>query len=280
MNQVKKPPTSSQTLLLVGIFTLMVILLVVFLYYNSTKDYKVLLNDIVPLYNNFERKISSDLIPPPYGLKMSFILWLYIDNNPENSQWFSNFTGDKIIMEKGGAPDIIYLPYSNSIKVKINIKDIRPILNREVRERNVYSDRIDTLEFKEKKQEIEVPDIRFQQWTQIAVVIDNRYVDVFHNSVLVKSALLDNVPIFNHKEITLGKPKHNPNLFLGKIEYKPDVIPLTELHALYFRDKDSFTLDNSIRNNVNMETMKIRKLEYKNKIMDDKLAEINENDPL
>ena len=106
----KKTPTSSQTLLLVGIFTLMIILLVVFLYYNSTKDYKVLLDDVVPLYNNFERKISSDLIPPPYGLKMSFILWVYIDNNPENSQWFSNFTGDKIIMEKGGAPDIIYLP--------------------------------------------------------------------------------------------------------------------------------------------------------------------------
>ena len=78
----------------------------------------------------------------------------------------------------------------------------------------------------------------------------------------------------------MGKPKHNPNLFLGKIEYKPDVIPLTELHALYLRDKDSFTLDNTVRNKVNMETMKIRKLEYKNKIMDDKLSEINENDPL
>lgn len=280
MDKVTKNPTSSQTLLIVGIFILIVILLVVFLYYNSTKDYTVLINDVVPLYNNFEKKISSDLIPPTHNLKMSFILWIYIDNNPENSQWFSNFTGDKIIMEKGGAPDVIYLPYNNSIKVKINIKDIRPVLNRTQREQNVYSDTVDTLEFKEKKQEIEIPDIRFQQWTQIAIVIDNRYVDVFHNSVLVKSALLDNVPIFNNKEITLGKPKHNPNLFLGKLEYKPDVISLTELHALYLRDKDSYTLNNTIRNKVNMETMKIRNLEYDKKINQELEQEMNEKDPL
>ena len=84
-------------------------------------------------------------------------------------------------------------------------------------------------------------------------MFDNRYVDIYYNSVLVKSALLDNVPIFNEGDITLGK-KTQSNLFVGKIEYKPDILPLSELNALYLRDKNSLTLDNSIRNQINIET--------------------------
>ena len=280
MDKVNKNPTSSQTLFIVGIFIAVFFITVAFLYYNSTKDYKILINDIQPLYNNYQKVIPSEMIPPAHGLKMTFILWLYIDNNPENSQWFSNFTGDKIIMDKSGAPDIVYLPYSNSIKVKINIKDIRELIQIENSNNNVYAESPQTLEFKEKKQEIEIQDIKFQQWTQLAVMIDNRYVDVFHNSVLVKSALLDNVPIFNHKEITLGKSKHNPNIFLGKLEYKPDTIPLTELHALYLRDKDSFTIDGNLRKKINIETMNIRKKEYKEKIIEDELKKMDKTDPL
>ena len=280
MNRTVKEPTSSQSVFIIGIFVVLFLILVAFLYYNSVKDYTTLIDEILPLYNNFERKIPTDMIAPPHGLKMTFILWVYIDNNPENSQWFSSFTGDKIIMEKGGAPDIIYLPYSNSIKVSMNIKDIRQPIVTENSTDNVYSDTAQTLEFKNKKQEIEVQDIKFQQWTQLTVMINNRYVDVFHNSVLVKSALLENVPIFNFKEITLGKPKHNPNIFLGKLEYKPDIISLTELQALYLRDKNSFTIDGNLRKKVNMETMNIRKKQYKETIIKDQVAKMNETDPL
>ena len=252
MNKTVKEPTSSQSVFIIGIFIVIFLILVAFLYYNSVKDYTTLVDEILPLYNNFERKIPTDMIPPPHGLKMTYILWVYIDNNPENTQWFSNFTGDKIIMDKDGAPNVIYLPYSNSIKIMMNIKDIRKPIETENSTNNVYSDSAQAIEFKEKKQEIEVQDIKFQQWTQIAIMINNRYVDVFHNSVLVKSALLENVPIFNHKEITLGKPKHNPNIFLGKLEYKPDILSLTELQALYLRDKNSFLIDGNIRKKVNM----------------------------
>jgi hypothetical protein len=280
MNKAIENPTSSQSVFLIGMFVVLFFVLVAFLYYNSTKDYTTLVGDILPLYNNFQQKIPSDMIPPTHSLKMTFILWVYIDNNPENSQWFSNFTGDKIIMDKGGSPDVIYLPYSNSIKILMNVKDIRQPIQTDNSNNNVYSDTAQSLEFKEKKQEIEVQDIKFQQWTQIAIMVNNRYVDVFHNSVLVKSALLENVPILNNKEIILGKPKHNPNIFLGKLEYKPDVISLTELHALYLRDKDSFTIDGNLRKKVNMETMKIRKNQYKEKILQDKLARINLTDPL
>ena len=57
---------------------------------------------------------------------MSFIL-VYIDNNPENSNC-SQILRDKIIGKRWSTR--YYLFTSNSIKVKINIKDIRPILEK------------------------------------------------------------------------------------------------------------------------------------------------------
>ena len=281
MNQVKNKPNISQEVFIIGIFIVVFFLLIAFFYYNSTKDYKVLVDETQALFNNYEMKIPSEMIPPPAGLKMSFILWLYIDNISENSQWFSNFTGDKIIMDKNNGPSIVYLPYSNSIKVLVKIKDIRePMVLPENERNNARRDTQSFLDFKEKIQEIEVHDIKFQSWTQLAVVIDNRYVDIYLNAVLVKSVLLDNVPIFNHGEITIGKPKHNPNLFLGKLEYKPDVVSLAELNAIYIRDKNSLNIDGNMRKKINLETMHIRRDEYATEIINDEIENMNQQDPI
>ena len=270
MNTIKKP-TMSQDIFIILFFVMGFFLIIGFFYYNTTKDYKTLIDEIQPLFNNYEKKIPSEMIPLTPKLKMSMVMWLYIDNNSENSQWFSNFTGDKYIIDKKGGPSIMYQPYNNSIKVLVKIKDLRqPIPNEESK----------NIELMEKTQEIEISDIKFQHWNQLVVVIDNRYVDTYLNATLVKSVLLDNVPIFNSGEIILGKPKHNPNCFLGKLEYKADTIPLSEINALYFRDKYSFTIDGEIRQNINLETMKIRKDEYIKKIIEDEINKNNMNDPL
>ena len=276
MNTIKKP-TMSQDIFIILFFVMGFFLIIGFFYYNTTKDYKTLIDEIQPLFNNYEKKIPSEMIPLTPKLKMSMVMWLYIDNNSENSQWFSNFTGDKYIIDKKGGPSIMYQPYNNSIKVLVKIKDLRqPIPH----EKNVYSEESKNIELMEKTQEIEISDIKFQHWNQLVVVIDNRYVDTYLNATLVKSVLLDNVPIFNSGEIILGKPKHNPNCFLGKLEYKADTIPLSEINALYFRDKYSFTIDGEIRQNINLETMKIRKDEYIKKIIEDEINKNNMNDPL
>lgn len=281
MNNIKKKPTTTQNTFLIGIFIVAFFLLIAFLYYNSTKDYAVLVDEVLPLYNNYEKKIPSEMIPLPNGLKMSFILWLYMDNNTENSQWFSSFSGDKIIMDKGFCPTIVYLPYSNSIKIMVKIKDLRePIDMSDNNRNNVNAPTPNFIDFKEKVQEIEVQGLKYQTWNQLAVTIDNRYVDVYINAVLVKSVLLDNVPIFNHDGITLGKPKNNPNCFLGKLEYKPDTFQLTEIHALYLRDKNSFNIDGNIRKNVNLETMNIRKKEYATEILEDEISNMDQTDPI
>ena len=56
------------------------------------------------------------MIPIPQGLKVSYVMWFYFENNSENSNWFSNFSDDKYILRKSSGPDILYNPYSNTLK--------------------------------------------------------------------------------------------------------------------------------------------------------------------
>ena len=156
---MKKPPTDSQNLFVLGFFVIAFFLLIAFFYYNATKDYTTLVDDIQPLFNNYEREISSDNIPIPPNLKVSYILWLYFENNSENSNWFSNFTDDKYILRKGNGPDIMYNPYSNLLKVKMMVKDVRQPINMNTeRSANENQDN-PSLDFKEKVQEVEIPNI-------------------------------------------------------------------------------------------------------------------------
>jgi hypothetical protein len=278
MNNLQKKPTQSQNLFIILLFIVIFFVIIALMYYNVVKDYKILVDEVLPLFNNFEKKIPSEMIPFTPKLKLSLILWLYIDNNPENSHWFSNFTSDKYIINRDYSPAILYQPYNNSIKVILKTKDLRKNLEEE--NNNVYSSSNTYYDFTEKKQSIEVSDIKYQHWNQLVVVVDNRYVDIYLNAKLVKSALLDNVPIFNNNEIIIGKPKHNPNCFLGKLEYKPDIIPMTEINALYLRDKDNFIINSEIRNNINLEIKELRKKEYTNKIIEDETRKMNIEDPI
>ena len=284
MNKINKKPTLSQDVFVIGFIIIGFLLLIAFFYYNSMKDYAMLIDDIQPLFNNYEREIPSDLIPLSQGIKVSYILWLYFENNSENANWFSNFSSDKNILIKDYGPDIVYQPYTNSIKVLVKVKDIRqPIVSDEENpdKDNVYSDMDNkNIDFKEKVQEIEVKGITLQKWIQLVVTIDNRYVDIYLDTVLTKSALLDNVPILNNTDIIIGKPRNNPNCYLGQLQYKPDLISLSEINGLYFKDSNKFTITHNIKNKVSLETVEIRKKEYEKKILDEEIDRLNREDPL
>ena len=283
MNKVKNP-TLSQNVFVLGFFIIAFFLLIAFLYYNATKGFVKLIDEIEPLFNEYKKEIPSDMIPVPTGNKLSYVLWLYFENNSENGNWFSNFTKDKSILSKDYGPDIVFNPYSNSIKVLVKVKDIRrPIEIKEGEENNnsVYEEQDTTsLEFKEKIQEVELRGVPLQKWIQLVVVIDNRYVDIYLDTVLKKSALLDNVPILNHTNITLGKPRHNPNCFLGKLEYKPELITLSEINGLYFRDANSFTIDSNIRKKINIDTYTIKEEDYKKRAQEEENDRMNTEDTI
>ena len=280
MKNIKKPPTDSQNLFVLGFFFIAFFLLIAFFYYNATKDYTTLVDEIQGIFNNYEREIPSDMIPIPQNLKVSYIMWLYFENNSENSNWFSNFTADKYILRKGYGPDIMYNPYSNTLKVGVKVKDVREPINTNTEENVNQELNNSKIDFKEKVQEIEVTNIPIQKWTQIAVTIDNRFVDIYVDAVLVKSAKLDNVPILNHTDIKLGKPKHNPNMYMGKLQYKPDVISLSEINGLYFRDNGSFTIDDKVKNKVIFDAKKIKEDSYKVEKLQDMIDTMNREDPI
>ena len=280
MKNLKKPPTDSQNLFVLGFFFIAFFLLIAFFYYNATKDYTTLVDEVQGIFNNYEREIPSDMIPIPQNLKVSYIMWLYFENNSENSNWFSNFTADKYILRKGYGPDIMYNPYSNTLKVGVKVKDVREPINTNTEENVNQELNNSKIDFKEKVQEIEVTNIPIQKWTQIVVTIDNRFVDIYVDAVLVKSAKLDNVPILNHTDIKLGKPKHNPNMYMGKLQYKPDVISLSEINGLYFRDNGSFTIDDKVKNKVIFDAKKIKEDSYKVEKLQDMIDTMNREDPI
>lgn len=280
MKNLKKPPTDSQNLFVLGFFFIAFFLLIAFFYYNATKDYTTLVDEIQGIFNNYEREIPSDMIPIPHNLKVSYIMWLYFENNSENSNWFSNFSADKYILRKGNGPDIMYNPYSNTLKVGLKVKDIREPINTNTEDNANQESNNSKIDFKEKVQEIEVSNIPIQKWTQIVVTIDNRFVDIYVDAVLVKSAKLDNVPILNHTDIKLGKPKHNPNIYMGKLQYKPDIISLSEINGLYFRDNGSFTIDDKVKNKVIFDTKKIKEDSYKVEKLQDMIDTMNREDPI
>ena len=284
MNKIKKP-TISQDAFVLGFFIIGFLLLISFFYYNATKGYVKIVDEIEPLFNEYEREISSDMIPIPNGLKVSYIFWLYFENNSENSNWFSNFTDDKTILDKDFGPNVVYNPYNNSLKVLVKVKDVRrPIVIKEGDEEeanSVYEEQNNSsLEFKEKVQEVELTGIPLQKWIQIVVVLDGRYIDIYLDTVLKKSALLDNIPILNHKNITIGKSRHNPNCFLGQLEYKPDLVTLSEINGLYFRDANSFTIESSIKKKVETDTFNIKREDYKKRVQEEENERMNTEDPI
>tara|TARA_B100000768_G_C11263671_1_gene369985 strand:- start:934 stop:2013 length:1080 start_codon:yes stop_codon:yes gene_type:complete len=343
---MKKTQNFSKELFIFGFIIILFLLLISILYYNVTKDIITLEDDIQPLFNEFEKKIPDDLISDPSKIKMSYIVWLYFENNSENSQWFSNFNSDKYILQLNNKKFIVYQPYNNTLKIVFNLKEIRTnpfvkdvVINpsndpncavgttaitseeeckdaarnmngynyefplaasdwhvgcfamvdvdegKKEKHRGFYfgSKTEDTGEelaenyrlvcqregtqfnYKYTEQEIEVNNIKLQKWIQIAVVLDNRNVDIYMDGILVKSDLLKNVPIIKSRNIIIGKSKHNPNCFLGKLQYKPDTTNLNELNGLYTKDKNSFSINSTIRNKVILDAIEIRKEQFKKK---------------
>ena len=89
------------------------------LYYNSIQDYILLIEDTQALFNNYQKIIRSDKLSNPNGFKMTYILWLYFDNNNESSNWLSSgFTDDKYILDRDGTPSIKYNPSRQSLLLR------------------------------------------------------------------------------------------------------------------------------------------------------------------
>ena len=122
---------------------------------------------------------------------------------------------------------------------------------------------------------IEVTNIPYHTWFQLVVTIDNRNVNVFINKLLVRSYTLSNVPQLSNDSIILGRKNNNPNLFIGRLEYSPGIVTISDINALYFRNMSFLKLTNKDRRTVQIDGYKL--LHKNNDLVDDLGQEANLN---
>lgn len=233
--------------------------LIVFLYYNSIKKVETLLSKNLALYNETELIIPSTSVFSDNSLKESYILYLNIDNMSGNGLFLSNFGNSKSILRRAdGKFEIKYNPKKNCILLVFTVYHLDVIQELQGEEE---------LDLHPRYEIIEVCNIPYHTWFQLVVTIDNRNVNVFINKLLVRSYTLSNVPELSKDSIVLGRKNNNPNLFIGKLEYSPGIVTMSDINALYFRNMRFLKITDKERRNVQIEGYKL--LNKENEKVDD-----------
>lgn len=218
--------TMAKQIFIILIFLTLFFLLITFFYYNTTKKVETIWTETIGLFNDTEKVIMSPSILTAPSLKASYILYMTIDNAHGNIIYNFN-TSKSILRRECGKFEINYKPKTNHISVVFGIKQLKVALS------NSSEDSID---LHKTQQALDIPSIPLQKWMQLAVIIDGRNVDIYIDKLLVRNYTLDNVPILTNDNIILGRKGHNPNIYIGKIEYSPTVLTTNELRALHYRN--------------------------------------------
>ena len=220
--------TFAKQIFVVLIFLTLFFLLITFFYYNTTKKVETVLDETLGLFNGTEKVITSPTILTSPSLKETYIVYMTIDNAHGNVIY--NFNTSKYILRRRDESFLInYKPKTNHLSVVFKIKQL-----------SIGSDEPttteETLDLHNTQQALDIPGIPLQKWFQFAVIIDGRNVDIYIDKLLVRNYTLDNVPMVTNDDIILGKRGHNPNIYIGKIEYSPSVLTLNELRALHYKN--------------------------------------------
>lgn len=154
--------TNRNTYILLGI--IIIIIVMVILIRNYLKTFVTIKEFPVNAKSNFQ--VSSKLIKfshPHRGLTFTHTFWLYVND------WNYRYMTEKFIITKGGLK--VYLGSKNN-----NLYVEFPVLNCSRPEIIVYEN------------------IPIQKWVNVAIVLENRYVDLWLNGKLYHSRHLSNVP--------------------------------------------------------------------------------------
>lgn len=215
----------------VGMFFIIIFLGIIALvyHYSISRKVQVLVKKNIPLFNDVEHTIDSSMIEPSHNLKETYVMYMTFDNSNSSHIWFHNFAESKIILRRLDNNFMVkYNPKHNHISIDIRIRTLST--------QSLGPDTELTTDLHSKHQVIIVKYIPHQQWIQIAVVIDNRNVDVYLNKKLATSQILDNVPIPGKNSILIGQKHKNPNAFLGRLEYSNTNLTPGDIRNLYLKN--------------------------------------------
>ena len=256
----------SQTsrIILITMLVLILFFVLVYLLYHYTTGRKVqtLQNKVVALYNDTSITIPASSMKPSFNNKQTYIVYINFDNSAGNHNWFHSFKDNKIILRR--VDDnfrLKYNPHTNKLVVDIKIKklDVEQVSIDDITGKKSVNDAEANLGLYDTYEHIYVPNIPHHQWLQIAVMIDNRLVDIYLNGRLAVSRVIQNVPMISNSPMLLGQEFHNPNAYVGRVEYANDVLSSLDIKALYQKNKRFLKVDPVLRDLVTHQAYDLRK---------------------
>jgi len=198
------------TIFYVSVLVILVIIVVLIYYYlwlprqNNTKKYNIPLLEketvFTESYTNIiklETLVTRDtLYVPKLGHGVTFSWEMYIPSQGGNDIWQTNFNTLKPIISMNDSPVISYHPKKNYLSISVKYRN-NP--------------------FYSQFAEVKFTDIKLQCWNKYSVVIENRNIRLYINSILVSTKILPSIIAIGDikSEIILGETNNN---FLGKIK--------------------------------------------------------------
>ena len=228
-------------------------------HYSTGRRVQTLYNKTLPLFNDTSFLIDSSNMNPSFNLKQTYIIYINFDNSAGNDIWYNSFHENKIILRRLDDNFMVkYNPATNKLVVNIRIQK----LDIQQTDSNIDGSLASTSESEfglhNSYEYIYLDNIPHHQWLQIAIILDNRLVDIYVNSKLAVSRVIDNVPIISNETLMLGQEYHNPNAYLGRLEYTNDILSTLDLKSLYFKNMRFLKVDPILRDTVRMDSYEVR----------------------
>ena len=199
--------------------------------------------------------IPASNLKPSFTNKQTYLVYINFENSSGNHVWYNSFHANKIILRRIDDNFILkYNPHSNKLVVDIRIKklDVQQVTMDSVTGIKTEDANTSDLELglHSSYEHIYVSNVPHHKWLQIAVVIDNRLVDIYFNGKLAASRVIQNVPMISNESMLLGQEFHNPNAYVGRVEYANEVLSPLDLKTLYTKNKRFLKIDPVLRNIV------------------------------
>lgn len=149
------------------ILLIMLIIYLIYRYIYAKENEPVLVWNRTP-FNDTKILKSKKIKKSKNGIQLTYSMWLYINNAPENAGWNKSFKAPKTIISQGYSPAIALIPFTNKLIFGITSSC----------QSYIY----------------DIVFLPSQKWNHVVMIIDNRHVDFFINSKLYKSIMLPYIP--------------------------------------------------------------------------------------
>ena len=211
--------------IIIPVIILTVILLISYYFFNKDSGHNIIHDKIEYFYDSKQIIKSSDNFKESLtGIKYTLSFWIRTDNVPLNAHWKNSYIEPKTVLFRDGSPNVM-LTLPNTLNIQIGYKNTDGILD-------FYS--------------FDFENFESQKWCNFVITVNNRKVEIYNNSVLVKSKILPNVPWFSKKNLNIGETNNNFNGYVGLIDYFN--YNLDRKHILKLYNKNLSKIPNYLEN--------------------------------